>query len=676
MAVGVAYERPTESGDIGANDTSMPLLKEKGGDETKFLAAIRSAESTAYGGEDDGGLSEERAASIDDYLGRPYGNEQEGRSQVISRDVYDTIEWIKPSLLRIFTSGDEVARFDPVGPEDEEAAAQETDYINYVIQDKNPWFSIAYEWFTDALLTKNAYALAYWDTSKTPTTENYSGITDEQLAMLLMGDGVELVQHTAREASLALGPMGQPQAMLHDVVIRRTTEYKGTKICVLPPERCLVSESVPGMSVRNADFFQYWEMKTISEVRSMGFKIPDDIRDGDGEADSQEDIARDQFSERTMRDESRPNDPSLRKVRVKMTWIKYDYDGDGIAEHRRALHIGSTILSNDESTGVQVACIVPTMFPHRHPGLSVRDMVTDLQGIKTDIMRAVIDNLQLANNGRTGISDKVNLDDMLTSRPGGVVRVEGGGLPGQHIMPFQHPFVAGQALTVMEYLDHVRQGRTGTSQAFTGVDSNALEKSHSGVAISQLTSAAAQRIETIARVFAEGVKELFLIVHELCLKHGHQEQMVKLKGKWVNVNPDQWKTRSDMRISVGLGTGNKEQLMMNIMGVLRAQKEALQIGATTPKKIYNALVEFTKAAGFPSPEKFWQEPPDGPMPAQPNPEQIKANTQLVQEDMKQKGETLRKQMELESKERIEMARLQSAAADRAAGMFAQPAATQ
>lgn len=661
MATGVAYDRPEAPGEA----MDVDPVEEKGGDDTAFLAAIRSAESTAYGGEDDGGLSTERAASIDDYLGRPYGNEQEGRSQVISRDVYDTIEWIKPSLLRIFTSGDEVARFDPVGPEDEEAAQQESDYINHVIQDKNPWFAIAYEWFTDALMTKNAYAMAYWDTSKQVETEQYTGITDDQLAMMLMDGQVELVEHSAEPGQMQ-GPMGEPAGMLHDVKVRRTHEYKGVKICVLPPERCLVSEAVPSMSVRSADFFEYWESKTISEVRQMGFDIPDDIKDSAGEAETLEDTARDQFDENQHRNDSKPNDPSLRKVRVRMVWIKFDYDGDGIAEHRRAIVIGNRILSNEDSTGVQVAAIVPTPFPHRHPGLSVRDMVTDLQGIKTDILRATLDNLALANNGRTGISDKVNLDDMLTSRPGGVVRVEGGGVPSQHIMPFVHPFVAGQSLTVLQYLDQVREARTGTSQAFTGVDANSLEKSHSGVAIAQLTSAAAQRVETIARVFAEGVKELFLIVHELCLKHGHQEQVVRLKGKWVTVDPSQWKRRNDMRISVGLGTGNKEQLMVNVSGILQMQKEAIQIGATSPKKIYNALVEFTKAAGFPSPEKFWDEPPEGPMQQPPNPEEIKAKTQLAQEEMRQRGETERTLMEIQSKERIELARIESQSADRAA----------
>lgn len=624
-------------------------------DDSLFLAAIKNAEQNAYGSDGDTSLDAERARSIDDYLGREYGNEVEGRSQVISRDVYDTIEWIKPSLLRIFTAGDEVAKFDPVGPEDEAQADQESDYINHVIQDKNPWFTIAYEWFTDALLTKNAYAMAYWDTSTQIETERYRALSDEQLTLLAQDQSIEIVEHTAVPTG-EIDPMtGQP-VIAHDVVIKRSKEYAGVKICVLPPERCLVSESVPGMSVRNADFFEYWDMKTISELRQMGFDVPDDIRDDSGDTDTEEDISRDQFNEESYRKDGTVNDPSLRKVCFRVLWIRYDYDGDGLAELRHVMKVGDTILYNEESSGVQVAAIVPTPLPHRHPGLSVRDMVHDLQLIKTTIMRQMLDNLYLANNGRYGVSDKVNLDDMLTSRPGGIVRVEGG-IPGQEIFPLVHPTIATQGIETLAYIDSVREGRTGTSRALNNVDPNVLQKGVSGVAVAQLYSAAGQRLEMIARVFAEGVKELFLIVHELCIKHGHKESVVKLRNEWVPINPSEWKRRSDMRISVGLGTGNKEQLMANLSTILAAQKEAIQIGITTPKQIYNALAELTKAAGFASPSKFWTPPPDGPLPPQQDPNQAIIEGNIAIEQVKQQSETQRTQMEIESKERIAQAEI-------------------
>src|SRR5690606_15341806 len=201
-------------------------------DTSALLSAINKAEAASYGSDNNGELSAIRARSIEDYLGEKYGDEVEGQSQVVSRDVFDTIETIKPSLLRIFTGGDRVCKFEPVGPEDEEQAEQETDYINYVIQEKNDWFRIFYEWSSDALLTKNAYAMAYFDKSVEVESERYNGLTDEELTMLLQDQEVELVAHTSYPdltggiAPMPMNPMAQAVgsigAMLHDVEVKRT----------------------------------------------------------------------------------------------------------------------------------------------------------------------------------------------------------------------------------------------------------------------------------------------------------------------------------------------------------------------------------------------------------------------------------------------------------------------
>lgn len=591
-----------------------------------LLNAIEAAEAQSYGLDNDE-LSYDRARAIDYYLGRPLGNEVEGRSAVVSRDVADTIEWVMPSILRIFTGGDEVVRFDPIGPEDEAAAKQESDYINWVLAQKNNWFATCYTWFKDALLTKNAYCLAYWDQKRDTTTERYQGLTEDQMALLMQDQDVEVVAH---QATQHVGPDGVPMTA-HEVHVKRTKYGGCVTLKVLPPERCLVAYDTPEASLREAPFFEYWDMKTISELREMGFDVPDDISDDAGSSDTSEDDARDQFGElQTLKQSIGENDPSMRKVRARMVWIKHDYDGDGLAEYRYVCCVGRTILANEDVSCIPVSCIVPVPMPHRHAGLSVFDQVKDLQEIKTAMLRQVVDNTYLQNNGRHAISDKVNLDDMLTSRPGGIVRVQGS--PAAEIMPLQHPFIAQSAIAVIEYFDQVRQNRTGTNQYFTGVDQNALNKTASGIA--QLTSSAAQRVELIARVFAEGVKELFAIVHELTLKHARQVEIVRLRGSWVPIDPRQWKKRADMTLAVGLGTGNKEQLAAGLMNILMAQKEALQIGIATPRHVYNALAELTKAYGFATPEKFWQEPPEGGLPPPPPDPQI----ELAKQDLAQKRE--------------------------------------
>lgn len=614
-------------------------------DEAAFLAALTAEEAAAYGRENDE-LSSDRAKAIDYYFGRPYGNEVSERSQVVTREVMDTIEWIKPSLLRIFTGGGDVCRFEPTGPEDDEAAKQESDYVNYVLQSQNSWFSLCYSWFTDALLTKNAYCLAYWDKENDLQRESYSDLSDDQLALLLQDQEVEVIAHASTEVpvggyadvpqipvaghTLGMPPADMQQPMMppadmqqqptptteriHSVTLQRKRERGMVKLEVLPPERCLVSFRTKSFSVRDADFFEYWEDKTISELRGCGFKVDDDISDAYTSENSIEDQARNQYREHVFASDIR-NDAAMRQVRVRTAWLRFDADGDGIAEMRQCVVVGSTILANQEVSGIPVACIVPTPVPHRHPGLSIADMTMDLQKIKSTLLRQGLDNGYLQNNGRYAISDKVNLDDMLVSRPGGVVRVDGS--PGQEIMPLTHPGSGGLWLQLMEYMDQIKENRTGTGRYFTGVDQNALNKTASGIA--QLTNSAAQRVEAIARIFAEGVKELCLIVHELALKNSSRQETLRLRGKWVLVDPRQWAKRRDMTVSVGLGTGSKDTQIGALLAIFAAQKEALALGIATPQNMYNTLSELTKAYGFQSPEKFWTEapPPQPPAPEVP-----------------------------------------------------------
>jgi len=451
------------------------------------------------------------------------------------------------------------------------------------------------------------------------------------MALLAQDEEIEITAHSQTQAmTMVQGPQGpmQQAISLHDVELKKTN-YKGcVQIRVLPPERCIVSEDSVEPSLKDCPFFEFWELITISELRGLGFGVPDDISDDNAEIDTVEDNARDQFGEASvLRGNDTAHDPAMKKVRTRMCWIKHDYDEDGLSEYRQVVIVGTTILQNEDVSRIPVACIVPVPLPHRHPGLSVYDQVADVQDIKTAMLRQIVDNTYLQNNGRHAISDKVNLDDMMTSRPGGIVRIASGGIPANEIMPLVHPFVAPQALQAVEYLDQIRQNRTGTNQYFQGVDTNALNKTASGIA--QLTSSAAQRVELIARVFSEGVKELFQIVHELTLKHARSQEVVRLRGNWMPIDPRQWKKRADMTLAVGLGTGNKEQLAAGLMNILMAQKEAIQIGIATPKNLYNALSELTKAYGFATPEKFWTEPPEGPLPPPPPDPRIEIEKQKL-----------------------------------------------
>jgi hypothetical protein len=343
----------------------------------------------------------------------------------------------------------------------------------------------------------------------------------------------------------------------------------------------------------------------------------------------------------------------MQKQKVRMVWIRHDYNKDGIAELLFCIVVGKEVPFVEECNSIPVASIVPTPLPHRHIGLSIRDAVTDLQRINTVLWRQVLNNMYLANNGRYGVSDKVNLDDMLVSRAGGLVRVNG--IPSQEIFPFQHPFIAQHGIAMMEFVEEKRENRTGTNRYFSGTDQGAGNKTASGMAM--LTSAASQRVEMVARIVAEGVKELFLIVHELTIKHADatRRDKVRLRNEWVPIDPSTWKKRSDLKIAVGLGTGNKEVMGQNLANIYMAQKEVLPLGISSPRKIGNTLEEMTKNYGFANPDQFWDKPPEGPMqpPKDPKMAQVEANAAAGQAKLQadQQAQQAKMQMDAQAKAR-------------------------
>ena len=623
-----------------------------------LLNAIETAESESYGGDGiDGQLPGERAAAIDAYFGKNTMPAPEGNSQVISRDLFDAVEWILPSLTRIFAGSDEIVKVEPVGPDDLAQAQQETLFLNHVVSQRNQWEQVFHDWAWDALVTKNAYCLAYWDDSKEVEYERYQDKSEDELA-LIMADDVEVLEQSQRvdEAGLKklqeqyqqammqyqqmamqaqmhgqpfqIPPPPEPQPpILYTVKIRRTRENGKPCLRVLPPERCMIHQQTPNYTLRDCDFFEYWEDTTLSKIRSMGFDVPDEIDAYEGnEGISQEDNARDRFNENQARQEYW--EPSMKRVKARMCWIRYDSDGDGIAELQYCFVVGRSILYREEMKRIPVASIVATPVPHRHIGLSIYDVVSDVQETKTQILRQGIDNLFHANNPRLFINEgKINLDDALVSRPGGIVR----GLTGEQaafgadIAPIVIPNVFPQAMQGMEYMDSVKQDRIGVNNYFTGTDENALNKTAHG--ISQLTSSAAQRVEQVARMMAPSVEYLFSCMHELICKHNHKAETIRLSGNWVSVDPSNWRNNRDLKIAVGLGSGSKDATLAHLQNIFQMQMATLPMGIADPNLIFNTAAEITKNAGFPTDTQFFKKP-DPKQPPHPSPEQIK-----VQGDM-------------------------------------------
>jgi hypothetical protein len=621
--------------------------------DRELIKAVNDAASTGYGSETWGDLGNQRALAIDYYLGRNITPAPDGRSQVIDRTVYETIQWILPSLTRIFASGDDVVAIVPQGPQDEQPAEQESQDLNYLITQKNPWYDIFTTAAKDALLNKAGYVYACRDQRQNVEVAKYERQTQMGVALLRQDSEnqiVNLTQYPDDQSPIAQDPMtGQPlpAPMLYDVEIRRTRKENAYRIRALPPERCIVSEKCSDVQLTESLYFEFFDFVTLSELRQEGFDVPDDLM-GDPPSESQEDTARDTFGQRAYEWDSAV-DPSLRRVRVRYVWIRHDYDDDGIAELQYAIIVGDVVLYREECNRIPVAVLCPDPLPHRHIGNSVADMTMDIQQIKTAMLRNGLDNLYLTNNPRMfANSDKINLDDLKVSRPGGVVRGKQGAVFGQDIAPLVLPFMFDKAVMGLEYMDEVRQSRTGVNNSFQGLESSSLSNVQPGT-INQISTMSSQRVEQIARTMSSGIEVLASIVHELALKGGHQKDTVKLSGKWVEVDPATWRTRTQFKIKVGYAAGNKDTMLAHLTGIAGLQAQALQahLPIVNPQNTYETALEITKASGITSPERFWTDPKTVPPPPPPQPDV----TVQFAEQAKTQRDLQSKQMDIQQQER-------------------------
>lgn len=605
-------------------------------DDLEIIAMIEQEEKSAYG-VNDTELSHDRAEAIDYYLGEPYGNEIEGRSQVVTTEVQDTIEAALPQLLKIFVSGDEIVRFNPKNAEDIPAAEQETEYINHVVMEKNNGYLVFYTWIKDALLSKNGYVKVYYDEEELAEEESYRGLTDAQLNQMAANPNIEVLEHEAyQDPSMQIPPelqmaaeMGDPQAlqmlqqvpMLHDVKI--SVKNVTGKICIInvAPENMKVSVDTPNTDMQKARFVQHTEYKSRDELEAEGFTVPEGINTGD-EGYDEEVMSRDIYDEDN-------NLIHSDLIFVKDTYIRVD------GKLMRYVIAGNEVLLKEEAEVVPFCCITPHLMPHRHIGRSYADLTMSDQLVGSTLMRGLLDAMYLANQPRFAISDKVNLEDMLVSRPGGVVRTTGD--PAGNILPLFAQPPSPTTFSLIELLNSNREKRTGVTSYNQGLEADSLNKTKGGMQM--IMNAAQERLLNVARLFAEtGVKDMFMLVHRLVRTNYTKPDIVRLRNEWVEVDPRQWKTRTDMVITVGLGTGNKDQQLSHLMTMLGVQKEALQIGIATPKNIYHSCIKLAQNAGFKDAEEFFTDPStQQQQPQQPDPKVVEAQmkNQLEQQKLQQ-----------------------------------------
>tara|TARA_R110002051_G_scaffold124377_2_gene197542 strand:- start:2133 stop:3854 length:1722 start_codon:yes stop_codon:yes gene_type:complete len=528
--------------------------------------------------------------------------------------------------MRVFASGDEMVKFNPIGPEDVESAEQATDYVNYIFTRDNNGWEILYTWFTDALLQKNGIVKCWWDDYEEWNREEYNNLEEMEFTVLLEDDDVEVLEHTAYEEN---------GGTYHDVVISRRAGKGRVKIENVTPDEFLIARE--SKSIEDANFVCQRVLKTVSQLREMGYDFDvDELGSGDDMVEySSERLSRFAYDDSARYEgfgDSNPEE-ALRTFWLHESFIRTDYDGDGIAELRKVCSVGDKVLANEPIDRIPFVSITPVKIPHKFFGLSIADLVLDIQLIKSTLMRNLMDNMYSQNFGRYAVLEgQANLDDLLTQRPGGVVRVKS----PNAIMPLATPKLEQSSFEMLGYLDQLRESRSGVNKYSQGLNDNALTSHTTATAVNATMTAAQSRIELIARSFAEtGVKELMKNIYELVLKNQDKERVVRLRNKWIPVRPDMWREEYDCSVSVGIGNGNRDQQLAHLTTMLSFAGDAMRGGLkiVNEKNMYNMGAALVKNMGFQNVDDFLTDPDT--VPPQPDPRE-----QLEQAEMQLKHKEL------------------------------------
>ena len=610
----------------------------------------------------DSDLSPTRAKGTEYYRGDLFGNEVEGNSKVVAMEVRDTVSAMLPSLMRVFFSTENVVEFVPRGPEDVQSAQQATDYANYIFQNDNNGFLTSYAIFKDALVRKCGIAKFWWEDDERVSIDEYTGLDDQTLEMLMQEPNAEVkivvsypdpnvdeMQMTTVDPTTGQ-PITMPAPMIHDVQIKRITKDGRIRIMAVPPEELLLDRRA--RSFDDATIIAHRQMATMADLIAMGYdqdEIEENISSTDLDSND-EYLARQPLS--TTFGTNDAANPMMRRVLYVEAYSRVDYDGDGIAELRKVCCMGSgyQVVRNLPASYIPFADFPCDPEPHTSPleAMSIFDITRDLQEIKSEILRNTLDSLAQSIHPRTAVVEgQVNIDDVLNNETGAIIRMRAPGM----VQPLTTPFVGQAAFPMMEYMDQIKEDRTGMSKAAMGLNADALQSS-TKAAVNATISASQGRIELTARILAEGMKKLFKGILFLVTTHQDKERMVRLRNKWVAIDPRHWNAGMDASINIGLGNGDTNERLQALMMIMAKQEQILQqLGPqnplVTPQQFSNTLRKIVELSGFKDASSFFQDipadyvPPAPPAP-KPSPEEILAQVQAesIKADIQKKAADL------------------------------------
>ena len=610
----------------------------------------------------DADVSPIRAKGTEYYRGDPFGNEEDGRSQVVAMEVRDTVSAMLPSLMRVFFSTENVVEYVPRGPEDVASTQQATDYANYIFTNDNNGFMITYALFKDSLVRKCGIAKYWWDEVEEVKIDDYSGL-DDQTVQLLMQEGAEVkivvsypdpsmpMDMMQPQVDPATGlPMPMQQPMLHDVQIKRTTKDGRIRIMAVPPEELVLDRRA--RSFEDAGIIAHRQMATVDDLLAMGYEL-DEIEENISSTDldsNDEYLARQPLS--TTMGSGDSLNPGQRRVLYIEAYMRVDYDGDGIAELRKICCMGSgyTMVRNLPASYIPFVDFPCDPEPHTSPleAMSVFDLTHDIQEIKSEVLRNTLDSLAQSIHPRTAVVEgQVNIDDVLNNETGAIIRMRAPGM----VQPFSSPFVGQPAFAMMDYMDQMREDRTGMSKAAMGLDADALQSS-TKAAVAATIGASQGRLELQARILAEGMKKLFKGILYLMTTHQDKPRMVRLRNEWVQIDPRVWNANMDVTVNIGLGNGDSNERIQALTMIAGKQEQIMQqFGldnpVVTPAMYIRTIQKIVEMSGVKDASSYFQAlPADFQIPQaeapKPTPEEVLAQVQAqsIQADIQKKAAEL------------------------------------
>ena len=587
-------------------------------------------------------ISPIRAESTRYYRGDPFGNEVDGRSQVVSRDVRDSVQAVLPSMMRVFFGSEKAVEFSPRTANDVAMAEQATDYVNYLLTVDNNGLEIFYSVFKDALVNRGGFVKWWWDDSVEVQSHTFEGLDEGALGLILQEEGVEAVSVEGRPApgvppeQLAqMEAQGQPAPQVYDVEIRRSRKRNKIKIETMPPEEFFVDAAAT--SLDDAMVVGHRTMATMSSLVALGYDremLEEHLSDQVAFVDN------DEYWARTDNPDMQGPISAYERRRVLYTeaWCYIDYDGDGIAELRRVCTVGDAyeVVNNEPATQIPFAMFNSDPEPHIFFGSDLADQTKDIQRVKSAVLRGILDSLSFALYPRTGVVEgMVEIDDVLNPEVGSIIRMRQPGM----VQQLDVPFLGKEAFPMLQYLDAMKEARTGQTAASQGLDPDVLQ-STTKAAVSATVRGAEQRLELMARMFADGFKRMMRGVLKVVITHQDRERMIRLRDEWVPIDPRVWDSNMDCTVNVGLGSGMTDERLGVLGQIMLQQKEILEkLGPSNPLvglgQFRNTLAKMLEVSGYADTNQFFKplpldyEPPPSQEPPKPSPEEMLLQAQMA-----------------------------------------------